>query len=117
MESLIENIEKNNQFSEHELGQLTNWLYGSVALSSKDNLNQYKKKAQTLDFLIAFLKDYYEDNVWESDELEANFLDFLSKVYLQKEILQIASGEIKIKDIQSAIHSFGVKWTHPVGMR
>ena len=61
MESLIENIEKNNQFSEQELGQLTNWLYGSVALSSKDNVNQYKKKAQTLDFLIAFLKECMAD--------------------------------------------------------
>ena len=117
MELVIENIEKNNQFSEQELGQLTNWLYSSVALSDKDNANQYKKKEQRLDFLISFLKDYYEDNDWESDELEANFLDFLSKVYLQKELLQIATGEIKIKDVQSAIRSFGVKWTHPVGMR
>ena len=117
MELVIENIEKNNQFSEHELGQLTNWLYGSVTFSDKDNVSEYKKKAQRLDFLISFLKDYYEDHDWESDELEANFLDFLSKVYLQKELLQIATGEIKIKDVQSAIRSFGVKWTHPVGMR
>ena len=117
MELVIENIEKNKQFSEQELGQLTNWLYSSVALSDKDNVNQYKKKEQRLDFLISFLKDYYEDHNWESDELEASFLDFLSKVYLQKELLQIATGEIKIKDVQSAIRSFGVKWTHPVGMR
>ena len=117
MELVIENIEKNNQFSEQELGQLTNWLYSSVALSDKDNANQYKKKEQRLDFLISFLKDYYEDKDWESDELEANFLDFLSKVYLQKELLQIATGEIKIKDVQSAIRSFGVKWMHPIGMR
>ena len=55
--------------------------------------------------------------MWESDELEASFLDFLSKIYLQKEILQISNGQIKAKDVQSAIKSFKRKWTHSVGMK
>ena len=117
MELILDNIEQSNQISEQEFGQLAHWLHGSVTISNKDNASQYQKKEQTLDTLIILLKDYYKNHDWESDELEASFLDFLSKIYLQKEILQIANGEIKIKDIQSAIHSFGVKWTHPVGMR
>ena len=117
MELILENIQQSDQISEQDFGQLANWLHSSVTISNTDNAIQYEKKEQRLDFLIAFLKDYYEDHNWESDELEANFLDFLSKVYLQKELLQIATGEIKIKDVQSAIRSFGVKWTHPVGMR
>ena len=117
MALVIENIEQNNQISELEFGQLAHWLYGSVALSSKDNTHNYKEKEQTLDFLITFLKNYYESHDWESDESEAHFLDFLSKVYLQKEILQISNGQIKAKDVQSAIESFKRKWTHSVGMR
>lgn len=117
MELVLENIEKNNQISAQEFGQLTNWLYSSVALSSKDTISNYKKKEQILDFLITFLKNYYDNHIWESDELEAHFFDFMSKVYLQKEIIQIASGQIKIQDVQLAIESFGLKWTHPVGMR
>ena len=117
MELILENIQQSDQISEQDFGQLANWLHSSVTISNTDNAIQYEKKEQRLDFLIAFLKDYYENRDWESDELEANFLDFLSKVYLQKELLQIATGEIKIKDVQSAIRSFGVKWTHSVGMR
>ena len=117
MESIIKSIDNNSQISEQEFGQLAHWLYGSVVLSTNDTDKQYTKKTQTLDLLITFLEDYYEGQVWESDELEASFLDFLSKIYLQKEILQISNGQIKAKDVQSAIKSFKRKWTHSVGMR
>jgi hypothetical protein len=117
MELLLENIEQNNQISQQEFGQLADWLYGSVALTHKDNIGAFQKKEQTLDFLIAFLKDYYEGHIWESDELEGHFLDFLSKVQLQKEVLQIASGQVKLKDVQLAMSSFAVKTQYPVGMR
>ena len=116
MELILENIEQSAQISEQEFGQLANWLHGSVTISNTDNAIQYQKKEQTLDILIAFLKDYYKNHDWESDELEANFLDFLSKVYLQKEILQIASGKVKVKDIQLAMRSFALKCKYPVGM-
>lgn len=117
MELILENIQQSDQISEQDFGQLANWLHSSVTISNKDNAIQYEKKEQRLDFLIAFLKDYYENRDWESDELEANFLDFLSKVYLQKEILQIASGKVKVKDVQLAMRSFALKCKYPVGMR
>ncbi len=116
MELTLDNIEQSDQISEQEFGQLANWLHGSVTISDKDDASQYRKKEQTLDTLIAFLKDYYKNHDWESDELEANFLDFLSKIYLQKEILQIASGKVKVQDVQLAMRSFALKSKYPVGM-
>ena len=117
MEFIIENIEQNNQISKQEFGQLVDLLYGSIAISKKDNTLEFQEKEQTLDFLLAFLKNYYESHVWESNELEGHFLDFLAKVQLQKEILQIASGQVKLKDVQSAINTFDLKSKFPVGMR
>mgnify|MGYP000114225954 FL=1 len=68
--------------------------------------------------LIALLNEYYEKQVWESDELEADFLDFLSKVQLQKEILHLATcSQEELKEIQLAINSFALKTQYPVGMR
>ena len=116
MELILDNIEQSDQISEQEFGQLANWLHGSVTISNKDSVSQYQKKEQTLDTLIILLKDYYKNHDWESDELEANFLDFLSKIYLQKEILQIASGKVKVKDVQLAMRSFALKSKYPVGM-
>jgi hypothetical protein len=117
MELLLENIEQNNAISQHDIGQFANWLYGSVTISKKDSAAAYHKKEQRLDFLLDFLKDYYEEQVWESDEAEGDFLDFYAKVKLQKEMLQIVSGKIKLKDLQSAMHSFALKTQYPVGMR
>ena len=114
---MLENIEQNNQISKQEFGQLTDWLYGSIVLSQKDDAPEFQKKEQSIDFLITFLKNYYEGRIWESDESEGHFLDFLAKVQLQKEILHIASGQVKLKDLQSAINSFALKSEYPVGMR
>jgi hypothetical protein len=113
----LENIEQRNSISQQDFGQFANWLYGSVAISPKDDASVYHKKEQNLDFLIAFLKDYYDKNEWESDDAEGDFLDFLSKVQLQKELLQIVSGKIKLKDLELAIHSFALKCKYPIGMR
>ena len=89
MELTLENIEQRTQISQQEFGQLANWLYGSVLISRNDSTATYQKKEQRLDFLLAFLKDYYEEQVWESDEAEGHFFDFYAIVKLQKEILQI----------------------------
>lgn len=117
MELTLEYIKETNPISQQDFGHFADWLYGSVAISPKDDATVYQKKEQTLDFLIAFLKDYYDRHTWESDDDEADFLDFLSKVQLQRESLQIASGKIKLKDIQLARQSFALKCKYPVGMR
>jgi hypothetical protein len=88
-----------------------------VVISPKEDASVYEKKEQNLDFLIAFLKDYYDKTAWESDDDEGDFLDFLSKVQLQREVLQIMSGKIKLKDIELASQSFALKCKYPVGMR
>jgi hypothetical protein len=110
----LENIDEKSQISQQDFGQFANWLYGSVVISPKDDASVYEKKEQTLDFLIAFLKDYYDKTAWESDDDEGDFLDFLSKVQLQREILQIASGKIKLKDIELARQSFALKCKYPI---
>ena len=113
----LENIKKSSQISKQEFGQLTDLLYDSVALASKDDAQKMKQKEQTLDFLIDFLNDHYEAQDWELGESEAHFLDFLSKLHLQREIFQIASGQVTLKDIQTAARSFALKTQYPVGMR
>ncbi len=117
MELTLENIEKSNPISQQEFGQLANWLYGSVEISRKDSAEVYQKKEQRLDFLLDFLQDYYEEHVWESDDAEGDFLDLYAKVKLRKELLQIASGKINLKDLELAMHSFAFKCKYPIGMR
>lgn len=113
----LENIKQSNPISQQDFGQFASWLYGSVVISPKDDSSMYQKKEQRLDFLIAFIKDYYDRTEWESDEEEAECLDFLAKVQLQREILQIMSGKIKLSDVESAMRSFALKSKYPVGMR
>jgi hypothetical protein len=67
------------------------------------------KKEPRLYFLLAFLKDYYEEHEWKSYDAEGTFLDFYAKIKLKKEILQIVSGKIKLEDVQLAMHSFTLK--------
>jgi hypothetical protein len=113
----LENIEEKSQISQRDFGQIGNWLYGSVSVARNESAASYDKKEQRLDFLLAFLQDYYEEQEWESDEAEGDFLDFYAKVKLQKEILQIVSGKIKLKDVELARKSFALKCKYPVGMR
>ena len=46
MELLLENIEQSNPISQQDIGQFANWLYGSVAISPKDDASMYQKKEQ-----------------------------------------------------------------------
>ena len=117
MTLVLENIEKDNQITPIEFEQLSDLLYSSIALSNKDDKQKFKQKAQTLDFLIAFLNDYLETHDWESSENDLKVIDFLSKLQLQKEVLRIVIGEVKISDVQSAIKTFAEKTQYPVGMR
>jgi hypothetical protein len=117
MELTLENIEQHSTISQQDFGQIGDWLYGSVSVSRNESAATYQKKEQRLDFLLAFLQDYYEEQKWDSDDAEGDFLDFYAKVKLQKEILQIVSGKIKLKDIQLARQSFALKCKYPVCMR
>ncbi len=81
----------------------------------------YQKKEERLEFLLAFLRDYYEERDWESDESdesdeeEGEFFDFYAKIKLQQEILQILSGKVKLKDIEEASKTFALKTKYPIG--
>jgi predicted MPP superfamily phosphohydrolase len=113
----INNIEKENQISKNEFDQVSSLLYGSIVLSNKDNTQNLNEKTQTLDFLIAFLNDYLNSHEWESDESEIKFIDFLSKLQLQKEVLQIMTSEKTLSDIKSSIRTFEKKNEFAIGMR
>ena len=115
MELTLDYIEQRSEISQQDFGQFANWLYGSVTIAPKGDAALYQKKEQMLDALIAFIKDYYERTEWASDDDEADCLDFLAKVQLQREILQIVSGKLKLKDIELASKSFALKTKYPVG--
>ena len=66
---------------------------------------------------MAFLNDYYKGHILETDKLQGDFLEFLAKVQLQKEILHIARSQQNLKEVQLAMHSFAQKSNHPVGTR
>lgn len=117
MNLVLENIENNNPVTQNEFEQWAGVLYGSISVSNTDSKPQILQKEQLLDFLIAFLSDYLYSHVWESDEEEFKCIDFLSKLQLQKEILQILNGKTKIADVQSSIRTFSEKTQFPVGMR
>ena len=117
MELTLENIEKNNQISHSEFDQLAAAFYSSVSLTAHDDTQKVKYKAQTLDFLITFLTDYYDNQTWESEEEELKCLDLLAKLQLQKEVLHIFSSPSALKDTRNAIESFADKSQFPVGMR
>ena len=78
---------------------------------------ELQQKEQSLDILIANISDYLFTNNWASDEAELACIDFLSKLHLQKEVLQIMNGTTKIADVKEAIRTFSVKNQYPVGMR
>jgi|GEM_PF-1848196 len=113
----LENLEKDNQITQNEFEQLTGLIYTSVTMSNKDDKKEFRHKSQTLDFLIAFLNDYLSTHEFESNVAELQFIDFLSKLQLQKEVLQLATGDVKPSNVQSAIRTFAVKSQYPVGMR
>ena len=66
---------------------------------------------------MAFLNDYYKRHIWKTDKLQGDFLEFLAKVQLQKEILHIARSQQNLKEVQLATYSFAQKSNHPVGTR
>jgi hypothetical protein len=117
MELVLENIKNNNPVTQKEFEQWAGVLYGTISVSDGDNKQQIQQKEQLLDYLITFLTDYLFSHVWESDEEELKCVDFVSKLQLQKEILQILNGKTKIADVQSSIRSFAKKSQFPVGMR
>jgi hypothetical protein len=117
MSLVLENIKNSNQITQNEFEQWAGVIYGSISISDKDSQQMAQQKEQTLDALIAYISNYLFTNNWASDEAELACIDFLSKLQLQKEVLQILNGTTKIEDVQASIRTFSAKNQYPVGMR
>ncbi len=104
-------IEKQaSQFSDEELHEVTKIMFASLTYNSnqRDLIYILTQKALLASF-SDFIEQYLKSNFSGTRENKLRLIKFVSKLNLQKELLELASGETNLKDIQKAGRRLGRK--------
>lgn len=103
---VLQEIKQKDQFSEADLNQVTKIIFYSFSIN---HLEKFDEQEQLLDYFKIFLKKYLNSNLLTTRKSKVQLINFLDKVNLQKELLELRKGEINIDQIKLAAQSLGKK--------
>ncbi|MBS1532785.1 MAG: hypothetical protein JSU01_20955 [Bacteroidetes bacterium] len=106
----VEKIEDLNQIGQEEFYNVVKMLYNSFLINRKYSSSSYViKKEKLIDSFSLFLEQYLELQFVSSKQSKLDLINFIDKLNMQKELLEIASGEANMNDIKIAAQRLGKK--------
>ncbi len=106
----LEFVKQSNQINDEELQEVIQIMFNSFKVTGKyTNLNYVSKKETLLSSFSDFIEQYLKLNFAGSKENKLRLVKFISKLNMQKELLELASNETNFKNIQKAGKSLGKK--------
>ncbi|HVW12867.1 MAG TPA: hypothetical protein VHB54_03545 [Mucilaginibacter sp.] len=106
----LEKIEDLNQIDQEEFYKLVKMVYNSFLINRKYTSSSYvTKKEKLINSFSTFLEQYLELQFAGSKQSKLDFINFIDKLNMQKELLEIASGEANMNDIKIAAQRLGKK--------
>lgn len=106
----IQKIEELNKIDQNELSSLTKIIYESIILRRKyKSAAVLDKKEELLDNFSSLIEKYLELNFIKDKEKKLELIDFIDKLNMQRELLELAKGEIDEKTLKIASGRLGRK--------
>jgi len=97
----LQSIKDLNQINDEELHNIAQIMLDSFVVKD-NNESVISKKEIIITSFANFMEQYLKLHFIGSKERKAQLIKFISKLKMQKELLEIASGEISLDDIQMA---------------
>ncbi len=103
-------IEDFNKINKREFNNITDLLLESFLLNQHyKNKDIIDKKEELLTFFSAFLQKYLEIEFFKSSAEKLQLINFIDKLQLQRELLELEKGQNKLSDIKLAAKKLGRK--------
>jgi hypothetical protein len=106
----VAEIKTKSEINEKEFSQMTKLLNESffVKKSSK-NKSIIERQGQMLTLFTEVLNKYLELKFLRNKKTKIEFLNFIDKLNLQKEMINLQKGVTNLEDIKTAANRFGRK--------
>ena len=99
-----------NRIEKHDIDTLSNIVFDSILVKGDYKTTaQLDKKEKLIDAFAAFVEQLVELRLTSSKENKLELINFIDKLNMQKELLELEKGEISISDIQTVANRLGRK--------
>lgn len=106
----IQEIQDKNKIEKHDIDNLSNIVFDSILVKgSYKNTTQLKKKEKLIEAFSVFVEQLMELRLTSSKQNKLELINFIDKLNMQKELLELEKGETNISDIQTAANRLGKK--------
>lgn len=106
----IERIKKYNSIEETEFDSMSKLMFHSFQINKNYKSENYiVKKEELITSFTQFLEKYLELDFLNSNKEKLEIINFIDKMNMQKELLELQKGDINISDIQIAANRLGKK--------
>lgn len=109
--TVLERYEVENKIDEQEFDHIMSGVFNTFLLHnySYKSENQLRKKDEMLDQFGQLLETYIDLKFKISQNEKLTILNFLDKINMQRELLELKRNEIAMTDIKNASKRFGKK--------
>lgn len=106
----IQEIRDKNQIERHDIDNLSSIVFDSILLKgSSKSTSQLKKKEKLIDVFSNFIEQLIELRLISSKGNNLELINFIDKLNMQRELLELEKGETTISDTQTAAGHLGKK--------
>jgi len=110
MSTTLSEIETQNEIEEKEFSEMTKLMYGSFLIKkTKRDKAVLEKQTILISLFTQMLNKYLEFQMLSDKKKKLEFINFIDKLNLQKELLDLQKGITNIADIKETAQRFGRK--------
>ncbi len=110
MASVLNDINTKNEIEESEFSKMTKHVYGSFLLNQrKSKKSDLDKQIILISLFSQMLEKYLELQMLNDKQLKIEFINFIDKLNLQKELLDLQKGKTELRKIRTASRNLGRK--------
>lgn len=108
--TVLQEIKSLNKINQKEFETVSRIVSESLMIIGKnENHSQIAQKEELIRIFSSFLEKYLEMQFVNSNENKLYLINFIDKLNMQKELLELIRGETKISGIKSASQRLGRK--------
>ncbi len=110
MATVLDRLEKENKIEMHEFDNVARLVFHSFQIHRNYRSHNFiEKKEELLNHFGQFLEKFLELQFLSSKKDKLELINFIDKMNMQKELLELQKGETNISQIRKAAQRLGAK--------
>jgi hypothetical protein len=105
----------NSHFQQYQINNISSIVFDTLSISQSDSKDVMLKKFQALQSFRDFLSQFVDFKKLSSKEAKLQYIDFMDNLNQQIEELEILSGQISQKELDTIAKNFSQKTQFPIG--